>query len=262
VTPDPVGFSDGPNLYAYVHNSPVVLIDPYGLMAMEDEEGAGINDPPHKMLIDLEKMRTDFGKIPEIGREFLSGDFSRVRDAPWAEIAERIVTNSPEVLLAVAAMSPMGRTTVAARAGFTALGGTRVGFACRGLATRVLSWARGVSRSATAVQEVAEGRLAISMAAKATTKSEIGLVKERCIRDLKPASIANAAKNIEYFLGGKGKVITNAGGDTILMRDNKKIRFDIKDPHGDKPHFHLEERSPDGKWTDSTPEHRYYFTKE
>ena len=38
VTPDPVGFSDGPNLYAYVHNSPMVLVDPYGLTAVEGEE--------------------------------------------------------------------------------------------------------------------------------------------------------------------------------------------------------------------------------
>jgi hypothetical protein len=59
-----------------------------------------------------------------------------------------------------------------------------------------------------------------------------------------------------------GKVITNADGDMILMRGNKKIRFDVKDPHGDKPHFHLEKQSPNGKWTDAAPEHRYYFTEE
>ncbi|MDF2549697.1 MAG: rhs family protein [Chlamydiales bacterium] len=31
VTPDPSGFSDGPNLYAYVHANPLSLIDPFGL---------------------------------------------------------------------------------------------------------------------------------------------------------------------------------------------------------------------------------------
>jgi RHS repeat-associated protein len=36
LTPDPTGFSDGPNLYSYVHNSPLVLIDPYGLFSIED----------------------------------------------------------------------------------------------------------------------------------------------------------------------------------------------------------------------------------
>ncbi len=36
ITPDPIGFSDGPNLYAYVHNSPLMLLDPYGLFSCGD----------------------------------------------------------------------------------------------------------------------------------------------------------------------------------------------------------------------------------
>ncbi len=31
LTPDPAGFADGPNLYAYVHNDPMTLFDPWGL---------------------------------------------------------------------------------------------------------------------------------------------------------------------------------------------------------------------------------------
>jgi len=31
LTPDPLGFEDGCNLYAYVHNNPLIYIDPYGL---------------------------------------------------------------------------------------------------------------------------------------------------------------------------------------------------------------------------------------
>ena len=31
-TPDPLGFVDGPNLYAYVHNNPLTHFDLYGLM--------------------------------------------------------------------------------------------------------------------------------------------------------------------------------------------------------------------------------------
>ena len=38
--PDPSGFSDGPNLYAYVHNRPLILFDPYGLSSTQ------INDTP------------------------------------------------------------------------------------------------------------------------------------------------------------------------------------------------------------------------
>lgn len=46
------------------------------------------------------------------------------------------------------------------------------------------------------------------------------------------------------------------------MKGNKKIRFDIKDPHGDLPHFHLETANPKGKWIDAGLAHRYYFTEE
>lgn len=31
LTPDPLGFTDGANLYAYVHNNPLIYVDPYGL---------------------------------------------------------------------------------------------------------------------------------------------------------------------------------------------------------------------------------------
>ena len=35
-TPDPIGFSDGPNLYAYVKNNPLTHFDPYGLFLCTD----------------------------------------------------------------------------------------------------------------------------------------------------------------------------------------------------------------------------------
>ena len=44
ITPDPLGFADGPNLYSYVHNSPLILVDPYGLWA-EFSAYPSITDP-------------------------------------------------------------------------------------------------------------------------------------------------------------------------------------------------------------------------
>ena len=38
ITPDPLGFADGPNRYAYVHNNPLTLFDLYGLY-VENREG-------------------------------------------------------------------------------------------------------------------------------------------------------------------------------------------------------------------------------
>ncbi len=38
ITPDPIGFADGPNIYAYVHNNPMTMFDLYGLFTYEDGE--------------------------------------------------------------------------------------------------------------------------------------------------------------------------------------------------------------------------------
>lgn len=38
LTPDPLSFTDGPNLYAYVHNNPLIYVDPYGLLSFEINE--------------------------------------------------------------------------------------------------------------------------------------------------------------------------------------------------------------------------------
>ena len=46
-----------------------------------------------------------------------------------------------------------------------------------------------------------------------------------------------------------------------MMRQNKKIRFDLNNTHRDKPHFHIQEGFQNGKkidWRDIGP-HRHYF---
>jgi len=42
LTPDPRGFDDGPNLYAYVHNSPLTHIDEYGLLRGRDRRNRSV----------------------------------------------------------------------------------------------------------------------------------------------------------------------------------------------------------------------------
>ncbi len=37
ITPDPLGFSDGPNTYAYVHNNPLTKFDLYGLITIDED---------------------------------------------------------------------------------------------------------------------------------------------------------------------------------------------------------------------------------
>ena len=45
LTPDPLGFADGPNLYAYVQNNPLIYVDPYGLwfLGANDMYECGMN---------------------------------------------------------------------------------------------------------------------------------------------------------------------------------------------------------------------------
>lgn len=45
-TPDPADYSDGPNLYTYLQNNPLIYIDGYGLLSMpswQDDKDAGVH---------------------------------------------------------------------------------------------------------------------------------------------------------------------------------------------------------------------------
>lgn len=72
--------------------------------------------------------------------------------------------------------------------------------------------------------------------------------------------VDDAARQAKSWLGKDYKVITNKAGDNIFMSKDglRKMRFDIKNPHGDAPHIHLE-IFKNGKWTDAIPgNHRIY----
>ncbi len=71
--------------------------------------------------------------------------------------------------------------------------------------------------------------------------------------------IADALKLLEEFLAKDGIIIKNTSGDLVLMKGNQKIRMDLKNPHGDAPHFHTEYKNNRGKWKDTEADHRHYF---
>ena len=77
--------------------------------------------------------------------------------------------------------------------------------------------------------------------------------------------IRSAAKAIEEYLGGRpDKVIRNSNGDFVIMRGDKKIRFDIFNPGRKKPpHFHIERKpsGPNSDWED-VGQHYYPFKKD
>ncbi len=97
------------------------------------------------------------------------------------------------------------------------------------------------------------------------SKNEIGLDCEGlpCIeREVASGggNLLNATKQAKQWLGKDYRTITNKAGDNIFMSNDglRKIRFDIKNLHGDAPHLHLE-IFKNGKWRDAIlGTHRIY----
>ena len=79
------------------------------------------------------------------------------------------------------------------------------------------------------------------------------------LRSAAVGNVDNAARNARSWLGKGYKPITNKAGDNIFMSKDglRKMRFDIKNTLGDKPHIHLEQKV-NGKWKDATNVHRIY----
>jgi hypothetical protein len=82
------------------------------------------------------------------------------------------------------------------------------------------------------------------------------------------AKVRQAAGAVEEFLGGRPDLFRrNKNGDAVIMKGDKKVRFDIRDPgkkrdgSPDQPHFHLQKQDADGKWKNMI-EHRHYFRKD
>ena len=77
------------------------------------------------------------------------------------------------------------------------------------------------------------------------------------------SKVDEAVDIAESWLGKEAKGITNKAGDNIFISKDglRKIRFDMKNSHGDAPHIHLEEFVK-GKWNDAIPgTHRIYPQK-
>ncbi len=91
LTPDPLGFADGPNLYAYERNNPLILYDSYGLAAtdgitLQDTAawniGSGfLNGVSHP----INTWNRYEGYIGKVGRCLGCGDFSEISNA-WNQL--------------------------------------------------------------------------------------------------------------------------------------------------------------------------------
>lgn len=80
-------------------------------------------------------------------------------------------------------------------------------------------------------------------------------------RILRTKKIKSASIKIKNYLGNNYNTITNESGDNIFVSKdgNRRIRFDIKNSQGDKPHMHIERKTSSGRWRDATKHHRIKF---
>jgi len=85
---------------------------------------------------------------------------------------------------------------------------------------------------------------------------------ERIDKIIKGSSrnVQEAYSSATAWLGEDCRVITKDSGDILLMSKDglRKLRFDIKNSHGDSPHMHLEILK-NGKWKNALSDvHRLY----
>lgn len=149
------------------------------------------------------------------------------------------------------------------------------------LATFINANRRGTPlRQATAVGEVSNAAMELAGEVSTTAASFIPVegvavtsisATIKWIKRVKAAKnskkfstqVEKASESISDFLGEGAKLKKNKSGDPVFInKDNtKRVRFDVKNPHGDKPHGHVEIKV--GKrWKDATGEHRIYLKNE
>ena len=109
ITPDPLGFADGPNLYAYVHSSPMTKFDLYGLFAHDDAHDP--HDIAHHFgwiesfarngvaMLSMIAAGSDDQSIEEMMRSYaeISSLAQQPIDAYRHRLAEQMTTLYPEV---------------------------------------------------------------------------------------------------------------------------------------------------------------------
>jgi len=73
------------------------------------------------------------------------------------------------------------------------------------------------------------------------------------------SKVDEAAASVKNWLGDDYRSMMNKSGDNIFMSKDgfRKMRFDLKNTHKDRPHIHLEHKV-NGKWKDATEMHRIY----
>jgi hypothetical protein len=194
---------------------------------------------------------------PEWRREFMDLHQAHERlgvfDPEWRErqaiaggvgVVAGLTAIAPEVMLPL-----MGRMAVghlAGKASYEAYASMGVPSTDAAFLSSVVDGATGGHMSAGGY--LARGAALTTQAAAATAESG-GL-----------SSIEKLNLELQGYLGTDYRSITNKAGDKVfLSKDGTRcVRFDVKNPHGDKPHMHIE-YFKGKKWLDATSTHRIQF---
>jgi hypothetical protein len=75
----------------------------------------------------------------------------------------------------------------------------------------------------------------------------------------KIAEVVQLEQRVSGWLGEGTQFIRNKAGDPVFLSKDglRRVRFDFKNPHGDRMHLHIEHKVV-GKWKDASSQHRIY----
>jgi len=225
LTPDPLLFADGSNLFDYVHNNPLIYIDPYGLWREEAK---------------------DF---------FHSVTRGAIDDTTWGASTLVCGEHIPRTTFGTVGYH-IG--TVASMGAGLFYGGTWAKLGIKG----------GYTLVKTSIQKTASSSLGKHYTIKEITKNadkfaahkvaEKASIVKKSVSGKSP-KITDLEKKISEWLGENSKMIKNKSGDPIFISEDAKrrVRFDFLNPHGEKPHMHIEIK-PNNNWKNATSEHRIF----
>lgn len=282
-TPDPIGFADGSNLYAYLHHNPLGAYDAYGLLG--EAYAASVNAACNAGYCtgDTDVYAPVFANESyqpgwsDAGQSFVDGFVQGVQDplsTAWQTSGIGLLqqdfypSDQPATLddFCEQAGSICGSWFVLAPTcelvklgyGFTVMG-----------ASRVAGWwvAKNFARTETlqVAFRVAAGESGTLAASKVATdvviqsvEKEVVSVAQEVVQIAKqdPSNkILQLAEKINEWLGAGTKMVKNKASDPVFLSQDglKRVRFDFNNPapHSN-PHGHIE-KLINGKWNKSGP---------
>lgn len=262
VTPDPIGFDAGPNLYAYVNNNPLTRIDPYGLVPGDGyrqsceapirhaARNSLFREPSGKDRNPMSEQRYKVHKDPLTGGITISIPIFRQKqisselvDMFDDDYSDHQVIRHREYGIGIAiGVAAVATVVVVSNYGIAStLGCMWRGFVTLKKLYDVFKKQESVNFGANTKQEFSTFQ---SIWSPAKTKSYFQNKSNR---------IQELERRVSEWLGQGVRVIKNENNDMILLsRDGtKKVRFDLikPDPHN-SPHMHVEELIQ-GRWKGS-----------